>query len=67
MAGTIKTRVDKDYKDVLLSELRKSFDIPADRFAGGCDCRPIIVEKMLFLAGEDDCPVHGFLREEEGE
>ena len=60
MADTIKARVDGGYKDVPLSELRKSFDIPADRFAEGCDCRPIIVGEMLFLAGEDDCPVHGF-------
>ena len=67
MAGTIKTRMDGGYKNVPLSELRKSFDIPADRFTGKCDCRPIIVEKILIVAGEDDCPVHGFLREGEAE
>ena len=32
-----------------------------DRFTGACTCRPVTIQGLCtIIAGEDDCPVHGF-------
>ena len=63
MADTVKARVENEYQDVSLSELRQSFELPADLFTGRCSCRPILVGGILIIGGEDNCPVHGFATE----
>lgn len=47
-------------REVTLEEMYQAFVIPSDLFTGACTCRPIFAEGGLIVAGEDNCPVHGF-------